>query len=95
MATPAKPLPSSPAQVPFGGENPWQVVNRVTVGERLDVPPPAALPGGPASTTFRGLGDYVGLMGRCWDQDPALRPTFNEIIACLRWAAEHAVCVWW
>ncbi|PSC73896.1 Serine threonine-kinase CTR1 isoform A [Micractinium conductrix] len=40
----------------------------------------AQYPGG----TFIGYNEYVALMQRCWADDPAARPTFEQIIADLR-----------
>lgn len=60
-----------------------QIVSGLTRGQRPAVPDAAALPG-PDSTSFKGLSDYCGLMQRCWAQEPAQRPDFEEIVQCLR-----------
>ena len=58
-----------------------QVAKRVMDGERLEIPAdPSQLPGG----TFGGMADYVALMRACWEQDPAARPSFGQVIAELR-----------
>ena len=50
-------------------------------GERLEVPPTSALPGG----GFRGLEAYTALMRACWAQGPGDRPaSFALVLAALR-----------
>lgn len=51
-------------------------------GERPEVPSdaPGALLGG----TFPGFPAYCALMRRCWAEEPAARPGFEDIIAGLR-----------
>ncbi len=54
-----------------------QVPSRVLDGKRPELPPSADL------SHVAGLDDYIGLMKRCWHQDPSLRPTFSAIAAKL------------
>ncbi|KAL4855455.1 Serine/threonine-protein kinase EDR1 [Chlorella vulgaris] len=61
--------------------------NLIQSGARLEVPPRDALPaqgmgGAPAAV----LDGYVALMRRCWAEDPATRPSFDEITTELRQA---------
>jgi hypothetical protein len=68
-------------------------VGKLSAGERLDIPPHAALPG-PDTHLFAGLDDYISLLQRCWAQDPAERPRFQEVIQELRGLLEaHAKVV--
>lgn len=62
---------------------------------RLKIPAKEELPG-PDTQRFAGLDDYVGLLQRCWAQDPAERPTFEDCIHELRWAGLWCgdACVW-
>ena len=54
---------------------------KVMEGQRPEVPPSSALPGG----GFRGLPAYMALMKRCWAQEPGARPaSFAEVLAALR-----------
>lgn len=69
-------------ELPWGTQNPWQVVTIVMDGGRLEVPAAEALPGGGGS--FEGLDAYVALIRKCWAQNPLDRPTFSEVIAQLR-----------
>lgn len=69
-------------RLPWSDTSVWLIVGKVLEGARPEVPAPEQLPsfdGPPAS-----LKDYVALMDRCWDQDPAKRPDFGEIAAELR-----------
>ncbi len=75
-------------EVPWTGENPWQVVTTVAEGGRLPVPAPSDLPG-PGSADFEGVVAYLALMQRCWAQRPQERPGFAEIITQLRWAGRR------
>lgn len=77
-------------ELPWGSTNPWQIVSMVTEGRRLEIPPRAALPG-PDTSAFDGLDSYVGLICRCWAQDPENRPSFQEIIAELRYLLSTAL----
>lgn len=69
-------------RVPWEGETTWSIVGQVQNGERLRVD----------DTTLERTDDmdgesvdeYIALMQACWDQDPAKRPEFAEIAACLR-----------
>jgi serine/threonine protein kinase len=67
---------------PWGQTNPWGIVGKLAAGERLVVPPPADLPG--PDRELAGLPRYLALMEACWAQDPAARPTFNQILLKLR-----------
>ena len=54
---------------------------KVMEGQRPEVPPTGALPGG----GFRDLAAYVALVRACWAQEPAARPaSFAEVLAGLR-----------
>jgi serine/threonine protein kinase len=71
-------------EVPWGRRsNQWTIVGRVMKGERLAVPPAAALPG-EGTAAWAGLPRYEALMRRCWAADPAGRPLMTEIIVELR-----------
>ena len=59
-----------------------QLVTMVAEGGRLAIPQPEELPG-PGSGSFEGMPAYVALMQRCWAQDPAGRPSFEDIGAAL------------
>ena len=61
-------------------------MSHVLAGGRPEVPPREALPG-PDTAAFAGLDEYVALMQQCWAQDPGDRPTFQQIVPALRWAA--------
>ncbi len=63
-----------------------QLVRFVADGGRLEIPPQDQLPGRDTAT-FQGLDAYVALIQHCWAQQPEERPTFQEIIEQLRWAA--------
>jgi hypothetical protein len=81
-ALPPHPYPPTP-----------QLVGKLSAGERLEIPPHAALPG-PDTHLFAGLDAYIGLLQRCWAQDPAERPRFQEVIQELRRLLEaHAKVV--
>ncbi|KAL4423315.1 hypothetical protein ABPG77_006110 [Micractinium sp. CCAP 211/92] len=79
-------------QVPWTNVGPWQLVNLLVSGSRLEIPPLEQLPGSD-TPQFAGLDAYVALMRRCWAQDPAERPTFEQVIPELRalrtLAAQH------
>lgn len=55
-----------------------QIAVSVAEGGRLPIPPRVELPGAD-TPTFAGLDRYISLMQRCWAQDPAERPTFNQV----------------
>lgn len=75
-------------QLPWdGASNPWLVVTAVVGGRRPEIPPPKELPGN--SADFPGLDAYIALINKCWAQDPADRPGFQEIINDLRCAPGH------
>jgi len=65
-------------KIPYGISNPWGIVSSITRGERLDIPPKNELPG-PQSGDWVHLDSYIQLMKRCWEHQPSLRPTFEEI----------------
>jgi hypothetical protein len=58
-------------------------LTQVLGGARLPVPPPDLLPG-PDVLPEGPLQCYVELMQRCWEANPAERPTFAAIAAQLR-----------
>ena len=67
--------------IPWATEQGYRIMLMVMKGDRLEVPPPAKLPGG----GFKGLPAYTALMERCWAQAPEDRPaSFAEVIAELR-----------
>ncbi|KAA6426630.1 MAG: kinase [Trebouxia sp. A1-2] len=69
-------------QIPWHECGPWQVVALVTEGaQRPELPAPEDLPG---TGAFAGYSEYIMLMEQCWDQDPAARPTFAQVITVLR-----------
>ena len=70
-------------QLPWAGANPWQVVTVVAEGGRLEIPGRQQLPGNDTDS-FQGLDGYIGLIRRCWAQNPHERPTFQEVIGTLR-----------
>ena len=70
--------------IPWEGANTWAIVGAISNGGRLKVPDVKDLPGEKDTANFKGLGDYIGIMERCWDQDPAKRPDVSMIIAELR-----------
>ncbi|PRW33836.1 Serine threonine- kinase CTR1 [Chlorella sorokiniana] len=76
-------------QLPWGSTNPWQLVNHVLSGGRLEVPSREALPG-PDTAAFGGLEAYISLMQRCWAQEPGQRPAFQQIVLELRALLEQA-----
>lgn len=62
---------------------PLQLVHMVSSGERLQVPPRESAPG-PDRLSESEYAAYVALMQRCWAQEPAERPGFDQIISQLR-----------
>lgn len=66
-------------ELPWGCANPWGIVGSVSRGERLSIPAASELPGS-GSAEWPQLPQYTSLMQRCWAQDPAERPTFEEIM---------------
>lgn len=70
-------------ELPFEGENIWQLAPFVAQGGRLPIPDRAALPG-KDTLGFAGLDTYIAIMKRCWSQDPAERPSFKEVADDLR-----------
>jgi len=70
-------------ELPWGAGNPWAIANAVLAGERPEIPPPARLPG-VDSGAWPKLEQYIGLMRKCWQQQPSDRPTFEEIMQELR-----------
>lgn len=65
-----------------------QVALHVLEGGRPAVPSVEDLPGG--AEAHPGLEAYVGLMQRCWQQDPKARPTIDEVVPQLRALLEAA-----
>lgn len=63
--------------------SPMQLVHMVSSGERLQVPPRESAPG-PDRLSESEYAAYVALMQRCWAQEPAERPGFDQIISQLR-----------
>eukprot|EP00884_Botryococcus_braunii_P001864 jgi/Botrbrau1/11679/Bobra.0195s0010.1 len=74
-------------------QEPWHalahyeiVVAVMARGERPVVPADLfTLPGG----TFHAMEQYLGLMRRCWSENPEARPSFTNIIKCLRRLSEE------
>jgi ankyrin repeat protein/serine/threonine protein kinase len=66
---------------PFRNTGHWEIINKVGKGERPVIPP--RLPGVANDNEIFIQGgvmeEYVQLMNRCWAQDPAARPEFEEI----------------
>lgn len=65
---------------PFRNTGHWEIINKIGKGERPVIPP--RLPGGPDNEIFVQGGvmeEYVQLMNKCWAQDPAQRPEFEDI----------------
>lgn len=65
---------------PFRNTGHWEIINKIGRGERPVIP--ARLPGGSDNEIFIQSGvmeEYVQLMNRCWAQNPAQRPEFEEI----------------
>jgi hypothetical protein len=52
-------------------------------GDRLALPPAAALPGEVAAAC-PGRERYLQLMQRCWAQDPSQRPAFSQVVVELK-----------
>lgn len=71
-------------EFPWSAANPWQIVSIVLGGGRLEIPPRERLPGAD-TRTFAGLDAFVSLIKACWAQNHLDRPSFQEIIARLRW----------
>ena len=59
----------------------WEIVNKVARGERPSLP--KRLPCAPGEDAFAGLPEFLELMKKCWAQDPAERPEFEQIHAQL------------
>lgn len=68
-------------ELPWPGRNSFQIMALMIGRKRMEVPTAADLPGG----GFTGMEAYVALMERCWSESPADRPTFEEVVAALRW----------
>ncbi|KAA6428246.1 MAG: PAS domain-containing tyrosine kinase [Trebouxia sp. A1-2] len=69
-------------QVPWDDLGPWQVVIEVVDRKaRPEMPPLDKLPGGELCLHD----EYIELMEDCWAQDPLARPSFEAVIARLRW----------
>jgi len=59
----------------------WNIVGNVQRGGRPTLSPESELPGLRPNDSIDA---YIGLMQRCWAQDPAARPDFNTVAAELR-----------
>lgn len=79
--------------IPWQKQSPWTVVAQVLGGKRLAIPPTEQLPGSPPDNAAfaQQLPGYLELVNRCWAQDPADRPGFDEIIKELRKFCEACV----
>jgi hypothetical protein len=67
----------------WGDANVFQILKAVVAGGRLDIPEPSQLPD-KGKGFEEGLEAYVTLIRWCWDQDPAQRPSFHDIVRELR-----------
>ncbi|KAL4443337.1 hypothetical protein ABPG75_011074 [Micractinium tetrahymenae] len=76
-------------ELTWATQGPWQLVNLLMSGGRLEIPPWERLPGADTAT-FAGLDAYVSLIKRCWAQDAVARRSFEEIIPELRAMLEMA-----
>ncbi|KAL4427896.1 hypothetical protein ABPG75_001985 [Micractinium tetrahymenae] len=72
-------------QIPWEreGRNSFQLVHMISSGERLQVPPRDSAPG-PEQLSEADYVAYVALLQRCWAQEPAERPGFDQVISQLR-----------
>lgn len=78
--------------MPWGKASPWTVVGQLMNGGRLALPPlagaadAAALPGAAADNAAFApqLPALAALIQRCWAQEQAARPEFDEVIRTLR-----------
>ena len=68
-------------QKPWENENAWSIVQKVTGGGRLPIPPDHKLPG-PDKPPRVELEAYKELMVHCWNNELD-RPKFPEIIGTL------------
>jgi hypothetical protein len=71
-------------RLPWGDTQIWTIMGQIMSGNRPPVPEPAAFSKLPGPGPFPGLPAWIGLMQRCWHQDPGQRPDFAAIIAQLR-----------
>lgn len=78
-------------EVPFEkeGKNAFQLVFMVASGSRLQLPPLEAVAG--AAPDPAAYAAFTSLIRRCWAQEPAERPAFEEIIQELRGAMARTV----
>ncbi|PRW60140.1 Serine threonine- kinase CTR1 [Chlorella sorokiniana] len=60
-------------------DTPFQIMFAVLQGERPAIPPRHELPG-PDTLAFAGLDAYIALLKECWADDPAARPSFDQIV---------------
>ena len=65
-------------QLPWAESSVHLVAIKVSEGQRLPIPPPQGLPG-PKPDDPAKLNAYIGLMERCWAQNPTDRPDFERI----------------
>lgn len=75
-------------QLPWAGIPPYRVPVLVNAGKRPAIPPRGELPG-PDTASWQGLAAYCRLMSDCWSQDPAARPSFDDILPRLAELAEQ------
>eukprot|EP00887_Chlorella_sp_A99_P002763 scaffold6.g2763.t1 len=66
------------SRLPWEAEGVWRIAALVRDGQRPPIPPPEECAG------FVACADYVRLMTACWAQDPAARPTFDDVCVLLR-----------
>lgn len=94
------PLQQQQQSTEWDGSHASHLYQHPLPASRPEVPPREELPG-PDSATFSGLDAYLQLMEACWAQDPATRPSFEEVVprlrcgmACIGWCclAQAADC---
>ena len=66
-------------QKPWANENAWSIVQKVTGGASLPIPPDHELPG-PDRPPQTELEAYKRLMVQCCDKRELERPTFLQIV---------------
>lgn len=66
------------SSVPYSDANPYMLPVMISGGQRPEIP--AQHEAWDSDTaSWAGYGTYVALLQRCWAQDPAKRPSFEEI----------------